>query len=101
MDEKTTGQTQKANLYQAEYLGSGTFRITKPKRSSMKRRRLTALYCPQGIRMDEKTTGQTQKANLYQAEYLGSGTFRITKPKRSSMKRRQAALKNRRRGSRR
>ena len=51
--------------------------------------------------MDEKTTGQTQKANLYQAEYLGSGTFRITKPKRSSVKRRQAALKNRRRGSRR
>ncbi len=38
MDEKTTSQTQKANLYQAEYLGSGTFRITKPKRSSAKRR---------------------------------------------------------------
>lgn len=38
MDEKTTGQTQKANLYAAEYLGSGTFRITKPKRSSTKRR---------------------------------------------------------------
>jgi hypothetical protein len=38
MDEKTTGQTQKANLYQAESLGSGTFRITKPKRSSAKRR---------------------------------------------------------------
>jgi hypothetical protein len=51
--------------------------------------------------MDEKTTSQTHKANLYQAEYLGSGTFRITKPKRSSVKRRQAALKNRRRGSRR
>lgn len=50
--------------------------------------------------MDEKTTGQAPKANLYQAEYLGSGTFRITKPKRSSTKRRQAALKNRRRGSR-
>jgi hypothetical protein len=50
--------------------------------------------------MDQKTTGERPKANLYQAEYLGSGTFRITKPKRSSVKRRQAALKNRRRGSR-
>ncbi|HLN02539.1 MAG TPA: hypothetical protein VK335_24840 [Bryobacteraceae bacterium] len=29
---------EKANLYQAEYLGSGTFRITKPKRRSAKRR---------------------------------------------------------------
>jgi len=38
MDEKITGQAAKANLYQAEYLGSGTFRITKPKRSSTKRR---------------------------------------------------------------
>ncbi len=46
------------------------------------------------------TTPQKQKENLYQAEYLGSGTFKITKPKRSSAKRRQAALKNRRRGSR-
>ncbi len=43
---------------------------------------------------------QKQKENLYQAEYLGSGTFHISKPKRSSGKRRQAALKNRRRGSR-
>jgi hypothetical protein len=29
---------QKENLYQAEYLGSGTFKITKPKRRSAKRR---------------------------------------------------------------
>ena len=29
---------QKANLYEAEYLGSGTFRIVKPKRKSHKRR---------------------------------------------------------------
>ncbi len=29
---------QKENLYQAEYLGSGTFRISKPKRRSAKRR---------------------------------------------------------------
>jgi len=28
----------KENLYQAEYLGSGTFKITKPKRRSAKRR---------------------------------------------------------------
>lgn len=41
-----------------------------------------------------------QKENVYRAEYLGSGTFKITKPKRRSAKRRQAALKNRRRGSR-
>lgn len=29
---------QKDNLYEAEYLGSGTFRIVKPKRKSEKRR---------------------------------------------------------------
>lgn len=29
---------QKENLYQAEYLGSGTFRIVKPKRKDTKRR---------------------------------------------------------------
>jgi hypothetical protein len=29
---------QKANVYQAEYLGSGTFKISKPKRRSAKRR---------------------------------------------------------------
>ncbi len=29
---------QKDNLYQAEYFGSGTFRIVKPKRKSRKRR---------------------------------------------------------------
>lgn len=29
---------QKPNLYEAEYLGSGTFRIVKPKRQSRKRR---------------------------------------------------------------
>ena len=36
MDEKTTGETPKANLYQAEYLGSGTFVISKPKRKKIK-----------------------------------------------------------------
>jgi len=29
---------QKGNIYEAEYLGSGTFRIVKPKRKSQKRR---------------------------------------------------------------
>jgi hypothetical protein len=29
---------QKENIYEAEYLGSGTFRIVKPKRKSQKRR---------------------------------------------------------------
>jgi hypothetical protein len=29
---------QKGNMYQAEYLGSGTFKISKPKRRSAKRR---------------------------------------------------------------
>ena len=46
MDEKTTGETPKANLYQAEYLGSGTFRISKPKRSKGKQRQ-AALKNPQ------------------------------------------------------
>ena len=29
---------QKENIYQAEYVGSGTFRIVKPKRTDAKRR---------------------------------------------------------------
>ena len=29
---------QKANIYEAEYLGSGTFHFVKPKRKSAKRR---------------------------------------------------------------
>jgi hypothetical protein len=32
------GIKQKDNLYEAEYLGSGTFRIVKPKRKERKRR---------------------------------------------------------------
>ena len=48
-----------------------------------------------------ETPARKQKENLYQAEYLGSGTFKISKPKRARSKQRQAALKNRRRGSRR
>jgi len=47
MDEtaKTASQTEK-RAYQAEYLGSGTFRISKPRRSKMKRRQ-SALKNPQ------------------------------------------------------
>ena len=37
---------EKENVYQAEYLGSGTFRITKPRRSDHKRR-LTKVHNPQ------------------------------------------------------
>ena len=48
-----------------------------------------------------ESPARKQKENVYQAEYLGSGTFKISKPKRAKSKRRQAALKNRRRGSRR
>ena len=43
--KKTSAKTDK-NLYQAEYLGSGTFHITKPKRSKTKRRQ-SALKNPQ------------------------------------------------------
>jgi len=47
MDEtdKTAKPSQK-RAYQAEYLGSGTFRISKPKRSSAKQRQ-AALKNPQ------------------------------------------------------
>jgi len=41
MENTTSAQKpakQKENLYQAEYLGSGTFKITKPKRTKAKRR---------------------------------------------------------------
>jgi hypothetical protein len=34
----TTTEKVKENLYQAEYLGSGTFVIVKPKRKDSKRR---------------------------------------------------------------
>lgn len=47
MDEaqKNPGQSDK-RAYQAEYLGSGTFRISKPRRSRFKRRQ-SALKNPQ------------------------------------------------------
>lgn len=44
MDE--TDKTSQKKAYQAEYLGSGTFRITKPKRSKGKQRQ-AALKNPQ------------------------------------------------------
>ncbi len=37
-EPKQTEPKQKENLYRAEYLGSGTFRITKPKRGANKQR---------------------------------------------------------------
>ncbi|MBZ5593160.1 MAG: hypothetical protein LAP39_13045 [Acidobacteriia bacterium] len=37
---------QKENVYQAEYVGSGTFKISKPKRTATKRRQ-AALKNPQ------------------------------------------------------
>jgi len=37
---------EKQNLYQAEYIGSGTFRIVKPKRKATKKRE-TRVHHPQ------------------------------------------------------
>jgi len=41
---------QKENLYEAEYLGSGTFRIVKPKRQSAKRRQSALKGTTRGAR---------------------------------------------------
>jgi len=41
---------QKSNLYQAEYLGSGTFRIVKPKRQDRKRRQSALKGTTRGAR---------------------------------------------------
>lgn len=41
---------QKANIYEAEYLGSGTFRIVKPKRKSAKRRQSALKGTTRGAR---------------------------------------------------
>jgi hypothetical protein len=40
----------KANLYDAEYFGSGTFRIVKPKRKSAKRRQSALKGTTRGAR---------------------------------------------------
>jgi hypothetical protein len=58
-DEQTTGKTahsassklkQKENIYEAEYLGSGTFKIVKPKRKSAKRRQSALKGTTRGAR---------------------------------------------------
>ena len=41
---------QKTNLYEAEYLGSGTFRIVKPKRQDRKRRQSALKGTTRGAR---------------------------------------------------
>lgn len=41
---------QKENVYQAEYLGSGTFRIVKPKRQARKRRQSALKGTTRGAR---------------------------------------------------
>ncbi|MFL6465001.1 MAG: hypothetical protein ACJ73N_11405 [Bryobacteraceae bacterium] len=41
---------QKDNIYQAEYLGSGTFHIVKPKRQSGKRRQSALKGTTRGAR---------------------------------------------------
>lgn len=41
---------QKENVYEAEYLGSGTFRIVKPKRKAHKRRQSALKGATRGAR---------------------------------------------------
>ncbi len=41
---------QKENIYQAEYFGSGTFRIVKPKRKDAKRRQSALKGTTRGAR---------------------------------------------------
>ena len=41
---------QKDNVYEAEYLGSGTFKIVKPKRQSRKRRQSALKGTTRGAR---------------------------------------------------
>ncbi len=41
---------QKQNIYEAEYLGSGTFRISKPKRKEAKRRQSALKGTTRGAR---------------------------------------------------
>ncbi|MGA8028516.1 MAG: hypothetical protein WB992_15335 [Bryobacteraceae bacterium] len=41
---------QKDNIYEAEYFGSGTFRIVKPKRKSAKRRQSALKGTTRGAR---------------------------------------------------
>lgn len=41
---------QKSNIYEAEYLGSGTFKIVKPKRKNAKRRQSALKGTTRGAR---------------------------------------------------
>lgn len=41
---------QKENIYEAEYLGSGTFKIVKPKRQNRKRRQSALKGTTRGAR---------------------------------------------------
>jgi hypothetical protein len=43
-------QKQKENVYRAEYLGSGTFKISKPKRARSKRRQAALKNRQRGAR---------------------------------------------------
>jgi hypothetical protein len=58
-DQQTTGHPayaasskiqQKENVYQAEYLGSGTFKFVKPKRNPAKRRQSALKGTTRGAR---------------------------------------------------
>jgi hypothetical protein len=46
----STSFKNKENLYQAEYFGSGTFRISKPKRKDAKRRQSALKGTTRGAR---------------------------------------------------
>ena len=46
----STSFKKKENLYQAEYFGSGTFHIVKPKRTSAKRRQSALKGTTRGAR---------------------------------------------------
>jgi len=53
--ESTTSSAEsparkKENVYQSEYLGSGTFKISKPKRASRKRRQAALKNRQRGAR---------------------------------------------------
>jgi len=47
---ESPARKQKENVYQAEYLGSGTFKISKPKRTSRKRRQAALKNRQRGAR---------------------------------------------------
>ncbi|HUJ22602.1 MAG TPA: hypothetical protein VLX58_13815 [Bryobacteraceae bacterium] len=104
--EKTAGQPQSPA---EESSTAGPAPAAESAESARKEPEPAAAKPPAGARSKAKASHAAppgtkvppkKKENVYQAEHLGSGTFKITKPKRAKAKRRQAALKNRRRGSR-